>query len=1093
MIRNYSNSSENLNISVFLDIPISSNSTDNRLNTSTGIGSFGGSGAKMATNATTYQSFYFNTTEVSSATSVAIGLSGWTSTQDIDLFLFDNSSSLKAKSINKNTSEWLVYNYLPSSAWWEIRLYGNSTNVSGIPYTGSIVFSTLNLTNTSDPGQQISSINFGSNLNVSNTSSVNLTLKNEGNINYTGIAETKELYYVKEFGGNNSSNFTFLVPNSSIVSKVKASLNWTGASNYSFDVYKPDGTKTMISLNKYPYANVSNAIQEEYNETDSIPSTAGFWRVEVKNNTNITNPYNITIYEYVNASKWITSNFLSSGVSLNSTGISNYTYNFTVSLTVQNDTLDGTYEGYLQYRANSGATLRIPIEATAKTGILIINNTLGSSEVRVDEDIGANITRVLNITYNNTGNYTLTFTNTSTGRLNLTTNSSKYITFTYSSPSNFAAGSSGTINITIPINTSLTEDAQGVYQGSIFFTTDDAHPYQNFNLTIKVNLTSLLDVRFYSISSPVNTASNTTAKLTINYLNGTSLESPGNMTRNNFTSVWLSSLNVSYEIPTSGLRNLSVDNGTNPIYQSSDNTYGINISIPSNQAGGIYSMYVMANYTRSDGKAFGGLGISGDQEKYLIINSSGLYMTSNQTSFSLYSGNTTTIFVNITNYGPVTSNAIINNISISRGSCSEYTISKPSTFTTCSPAATYNDTVYNLTVPGNGSCLVWWTITGGSGSDSSCSSGSITGRGFWYNPSGLSFSILVHNTTTTTTTTIPGNTGDTTSNTPVENETKTIASVAAGKNATFNFTKETLKVLNVTINAKNALSSISVTVKEGSKPSGASDPSGVVFKYLSIVKSGFFDTDVNSAYINFKIDKSWVSTEKINSSTIVLQRYYGEKWNKLTTMKTGEDSDSLYFQATSPGLSIFVITGEKSSDTTLPIWSSNSTNSTSAGNPVEFRLKWIDNIGLSGYIFSISNGTGNFVNDSLVSFSGTENWSNVTKVVNSTVGTRIQWLVYAKDTNNNWIKSDVFSFTTTEKGAMPWLTYVLVGVGIAVAIILAYLFWPTKLGDKISEKIKPKEFKYKSKTELKLKLPEMEKTDIWKKLRDRWSKISKKK
>jgi hypothetical protein len=156
-------------------------------------------------------------------------------------------------------------------------------------------------------------------------------------------------------------------------------------------------------------------------------------------------------------------------------------------------------------------------------------------------------------------------------------------------------------------------------------------------------------------------------------------------------------------------------------------------------------------------------------------------------------------------------------------------------------------------------------------------------------------------------------------------------------------------------------------------------------------------------------------------------------------------------------------------------------------------LKWIDNIGLSGYIFSISNGTGNFVNDSLVSFSGTENWSNVTKVVNSTVGTRIQWLVYAKDTNNNWIKSDVFSFTTTEKGAMPWLTYVLVGVGIAVAIILAYLFWPTKLGDKISEKIKPKEFKYKSKTELKLKLPEMEKTDIWKKLRDRWSKISKKK
>jgi len=44
-------------------------------------------------------------------------------------------------------------------------------------------------------------------------------------------------------------------------------------------------------------------------------------------------------------------------------------------------------------------------------------------------------------------------------------------------------------------------------------------------------------------------------------------------------------------------------------------------------------------------------------------------------------------------------------------------------------------------------------------------------------------------------------------------------------------------------------------------------------------------------------------------------------------------------------------------------WSNASTNLTLAGHPVEFRLKWTDNYGLSGYIFSIDNGTATFSND----------------------------------------------------------------------------------------------------------------------------------
>jgi len=108
-----------------------------------------------------------------------------------------------------------------------------------------------------------------------------------------------------------------------------------------------------------------------------------------------------------------------------------------------------------------------------------------------------------------------------------------------------------------------------------------------------------------------------------------------------------------------------------------------------------------------------------------------------------------------------------------------------------------------------------------------------------------------------------------------------------------------------------------------------------------------------------------------------------------------------------------VITYTAAVDTTPPTYSLNSTNSTLAGTPVSHNLKWTDNTGLSGYIFSFDNCTGTLVNDTFVSFSGTTNWSNVTKTINSTVGCTIQWKVYANDTSNNWNTSLTYSYVTT--------------------------------------------------------------------------------
>jgi len=88
-------------------------------------------------------------------------------------------------------------------------------------------------------------------------------------------------------------------------------------------------------------------------------------------------------------------------------------------------------------------------------------------------------------------------------------------------------------------------------------------------------------------------------------------------------------------------------------------------------------------------------------------------------------------------------------------------------------------------------------------------------------------------------------------------------------------------------------------------------------------------------------------------------------------------------------------------DTTPPTSSNAGTNNTVAGKPALFHVKWTDDVGLSGFIFGTNN-TGSWANDTWTPMSGATDWSNVTKTLNSTPGTLVQWRVWANDTSNNW-------------------------------------------------------------------------------------------
>jgi len=749
-IRNTTQQNETANVTVIIDIPISSFNNANL--PLTGVASFSG---QIPLNATTYQSYFFNISDVGNATGIYINISGWSSSQDVDLFLFDNSTipTLLAKSINKtSTNESLFYSFLPNTpAMYEIRLFGNST--SNISYSGNIIFTTLNSTS--------SALDFGVK-NVSTTTTQNFILNNTGNINLSSVTELKEFYWINRVLNNVTRNFTLLVPDSSIASKVKVSLNWTGLSNYSFNLYKPDNSLAASSVNKHVYANITGAMQEEYGETTDI--TKGTWTIEVKNDTSTTTTdnYTLTSYIYVNASQWVTSNYTT--MSFNTTGNPNSTDPTQVNFTVPNNTMNGLYEGYIRYVDSRNAGITIPITVNVTVPMLVVNNTLDSQTFRVDEDYGKNLTRILYFNINNPGIYNLSVNFTDSGNLSCYSGSCSSglhnASFAYNTTSSIPANSSRLINVSITFNSSL---PAAVYQGwiKIYSNSTDfnltAHPYQNFTITLILNLTNLLDVRPTGILSSRTIggnpsvynndsllAENITVESLIYYINSTTqIEAKEALTTSNF-SVWLTETNTSYRIPTTG--NLSIYNGTNPLYYN--NVYSLTVSTPASQPGGRYNVNVNASYIK-DSFSYWGVGANNS----LFINNTGLHMSTNATgcmfnattpcnpsiSISNQSG-TYKFFVNVSNFGPkIASNSYIN---FNRpSSCSGYTISYTDATSGCFGGG-INSTV---TVPAhNTSCLIWYSITAGTTAADACTANIIGSPTYqWFNPNGINVSITV--------------------------------------------------------------------------------------------------------------------------------------------------------------------------------------------------------------------------------------------------------------------------------------------------------------------------------------------------------------
>jgi hypothetical protein len=95
-------------------------------------------------------------------------------------------------------------------------------------------------------------------------------------------------------------------------------------------------------------------------------------------------------------------------------------------------------------------------------------------------------------------------------------------------------------------------------------------------------------------------------------------------------------------------------------------------------------------------------------------------------------------------------------------------------------------------------------------------------------------------------------------------------------------------------------------------------------------------------------------------------------------------------------------------DYTPPTFTVYSINTTAASENCLFSCLVSDNVAVNASIFGTNN-TGHWVNETVVSISGTSSFVNYTKTLNDTVGNIVQYEWWANDTENTWANSGIQS------------------------------------------------------------------------------------
>ena len=135
---------------------------------------------------------------------------------------------------------------------------------------------------------------------------------------------------------------------------------------------------------------------------------------------------------------------------------------------------------------------------------------------------------------------------------------------------------------------------------------------------------------------------------------------------------------------------------------------------------------------------------------------------------------------------------------------------------------------------------------------------------------------------------------------------------------TMTIAKASVPISEVKLEVTNKVTNAGVSVQAlESKPTTIAEaPAATVYKYMKIEKSNMVAADIKSATITFKVEKSWLTANKIDQANVILSRYT-TKWEELATEVSSSDATTVTYKATTSGFSYFAITTKSAGTTAI--------------------------------------------------------------------------------------------------------------------------------------------------------------------------------
>ncbi len=143
-----------------------------------------------------------------------------------------------------------------------------------------------------------------------------------------------------------------------------------------------------------------------------------------------------------------------------------------------------------------------------------------------------------------------------------------------------------------------------------------------------------------------------------------------------------------------------------------------------------------------------------------------------------------------------------------------------------------------------------------------------------------------------------------------DSSVSTGSALAAGGGASFSFAG--LPVSTITIESEADISrALIIAERVRSLPGSITPPEPETYQYLAITPYRLEDADFDEATISFHVPVGYLSAMGKETTDVALMRYVDGQWVRLKTTLIKEEGGRAYYEAATPGFSVFAIVLEK--------------------------------------------------------------------------------------------------------------------------------------------------------------------------------------